>query len=184
LKWASYSISSSPEQKGLLEFCIGGGSLTGVSHKIKASSVGEKIKIKGPFGIFKLKEDASSYVLIAMGTGIAPIISMIRTLLARNTNAPVALFFGFRFLSQYLYREELERLQKEHESFTIFPVVSRPEKESPICKGHVQDVLKDFSGNIENASVYICGTPQIAEEIRRFCVERGFKQEKITIEKW
>lgn len=165
--------------------CRGGGSPTGVTAKLKSLSVGDKIKIKGPFGNFKLKENFPSYVLIGMGTGIAPIISMARTLLAKNVSVPISLFFGFRFLNQYMYKEELESLEKKHSNFSVFPVVSRPESETTIRSGHVQDAIDDFSGDVENVLVYICGIPSIAEEIMAHCIQKkGFKKENVYIEKW
>lgn len=186
VKWASYSISSSPTQKGLLEFCIGDGSPTGVSHKLMTLNVGDEISVRGAFGKFLLDENAPEYIFLATGTGIAPLISMIRTLLTSGKTVPISLYFGFRYPSQYMYKEELEDLVKKHPNFTIHITASRPDDSWSHAKGYVQDSLKSYpSPNKDAAKVYICGKPEIAEHLVKFCHEdMKFPVENVIIEKW
>lgn len=186
VKWASYSISSSPTQKGLLEFCIGDGSPTGVSHKLMSLNVGDEISVRGAFGKFLLDETAPEYVFLATGTGIAPLISMIRTLLHNGCKAPISLYFGFRYPSQYMYKEELEHLTHTHSNFKIFITVSRPDEQWSHAKGYVQDSLKSYNSlHKDRAKVYICGKPEIAEHLVKFCIDDvKFPAENVIIEKW
>lgn len=186
MKWASFSISSSPEQKGILEFCVGDGSPTGVSHKLMTMPLNEEVIVKGPFGKFLLDETAPEYVFLATGTGIAPLISMVRTLLSKNVKVPITLYFGFRFPSQYMYREELEQLQKAHPNFKSEIIASRPGDAWKHHSGHLQDVLAKYSSpNLKTTKVYICGKPTIAEELVKFCIETvQFTPENVIIEKW
>jgi NAD(P)H-flavin reductase len=186
LKWASYSISSSPSQKGLLEFCIGDGSPTGVSHKLMSLNVGDEISIRGAFGKFLLDENAPEYIFLATGTGIAPLISMIRTLLHNGSTVPISLYFGFRYPSQYMYKEELEHLVKTHSNFKIHITASRPDDAWSYAKGYVQDCLTSYSSPHKDAAkVYICGKPEIAEHLVKFCSDGvKFPAENVIIEKW
>lgn len=186
LKFASYSISSSPTQLNILEFCIGDGSPTGVSHKLMTSNVGEEIIVKGPFGKFLLDENASEYVFLATGTGIAPLISMIRTLLAKNVSVPITLYFGFRFPSQFMYEKELELLTQTHPNFKMEIIASRPDEKWKYHTGHLQDTLKNFSSpRLKQVKVYICGKPVVAEELVKFCIENvKFSPQNVLLEKW
>ncbi len=186
LKWASYSISSSPEQKGLLEFCIGDGTPAGVSHRLMNLKRGEEILVKGAFGKFLLDENAPEYFFLGTGTGVAPLVSMIRTLLHKKKTVPITLFFGFRYPEQFMYREELERLQEKHSNFKAFPIASRPNNGWGFYEGHIQDILQDFSPKrLDKAKVYICGKPEVAEELVQFCLqEKKFVPENVFIEKW
>lgn len=186
LKFASYSISSSPTRKGVLEFCIGDGSPTGVSHKLLTCNVGEEIIVKGPFGKFLLDESSPEYVFLATGTGIAPMISMVRTLLAKNVNVPITLYFGFRYPSQFMYHEELVLLTKNHPNFKLEVIASRPDSSWAYHTGHMQDTLKNFSSpRLKQTKVYICGKPAVAEELVKFCVETmKFSPENVLLEKW
>ena len=186
LKWASYSISSSPLLKDRLEFCIGGGSPEGVSHRLMSLKEGDTISVRGAFGKFILDENAPEYVFLATGTGIAPLISMIRTLLGKGVRVPISLYFGFRFPSQYMYREELENLVHAHPNFRVFITASRPDGDWPHLSGHIQDSLKGYSSpSKDQAKVYICGKPAIAEELVKFCIDGiRFPLENVIIEKW
>ncbi len=186
MKWASFSISSSPEQKGILEFCVGDGSPTGVSRKLMNLKLGDEFLVRGAFGKFLLDETAPEYVFLATGTGIAPLISMIRTLLHKNVRVPITLYFGFRFPSQYMYKEELEMLTKKYSNFKIEIIASRPDSNWKHHKGHLQDALQHFSSpRLNTAKVYICGKPEIAEELVKFCHEKvKFPAENVIIEKW
>lgn len=186
VKWASYSISSSPVQQGMLEFCVGDGSPTGVSRKLMTIKVGDEISVRGAFGKFLLDENAPEYVFLATGTGIAPLISMIRTLLSKGKTVPISLYFGFRYPSQYMYKEELEELVKKHSNFKIFITASRPDESWGHAKGYVQDSLKSYDSPQKSvAKVYICGKPEIAESLVKFCIDDAkFTVENVIIEKW
>ncbi len=186
LKFASYSISSSPTQPHVLEFCIGDGSPTGVSHCLLHSKEGEEIIVKGPFGKFLLDENAPEYVFLATGTGIAPMISMIRTLLNKNVKVPITLYFGFRYPSQYMYQEELEMLAKKYPNFKLDVVASRPDETWKHHAGHLQDVFKNYnSPNKMKTKVYLCGKPSVTEELIKFCIDTlKFPAENVLVEKW
>lgn len=186
MKWSSYSISSSPQQKGILEFCIGDGSPTGVSHKLMHLKQGEEFLVKGPFGKFLLDENQEEYVFLATGTGIAPLISMIRTLLAKGNTKPITLYFGFRYPSQYMYHEELTEMQAKHPNFKAVITASRPDANWEHHHGYVQDVLKNHqTHDKKKVRVYICGKPEIAEKLVEFCVkDMQFAEEQVMLEKW
>lgn len=187
MKWASYSISSSPEQKGILEFCIGDGSPTGVSHQLMGMKEGDEFLVRGPFGKFLLDENQEEYIFLATGTGIAPLISMIRTLLAKGCKKPITLYFGFRYPSQYMYREEIEAMHAQHPNFKAVITASRPDANWKHHHGYVQDALKNHSSSIDRKKirVYICGKPEIAEKLIEFChKDMQFAEEHVLMEKW
>ncbi len=186
MKWSSYSISSSPEQKGILEFCIGDGSPTGVSHKLMRLKEGDQFHVRGPFGKFLLEENQNEYVFLATGTGIAPLISMIRTLLAHGNTKPITLYFGFRFPSQYMYQEEIESMQKKYTNFKANIIASKPDAQWKYHAGHIQDTLKNHTTNDKKkVRVYICGKPEVAETLVKFCLEEmQYTNENVIIEKW
>ncbi len=186
MKWASYSISSSPAQKGILEFCLGDGSLTGVSHQLMGMKEGDEFLVRGPFGKFVLDEAQEEYVFLATGTGIAPLISMIRTLLTNGNTKPITLYFGFRYPSQYMYREELETMHAQHQNFRAIITASRPDATWKHASGYVQDALKNHSSKDKaKIRVYICGKPEIAEKLVEFCTkEMQLSHEQVLLEKW
>ncbi|MFH1257979.1 MAG: FAD-dependent oxidoreductase, partial [Candidatus Micrarchaeota archaeon] len=125
LKWSSYSIASSPDQKGHLEFSIRLLDTPGfTNHLREACAVGTKVNIRGPFGVFTMIPDPKRLMFVCTGTGIAPLISHIWSLLNSGSQIPITLFFGFKNPDVYIFREELEQMAKEHANFKLEPTIT------------------------------------------------------------
>ena len=113
MKEHPFSISSSPEQKGELHFTIK--ALGDFSRRIKDAAVGQAVYIDGPYGSFSIDRQPSEhgYVFIAGGIGIAPIMSMLRTLVNRKDDRAHILFFAGSTIEKLTFYEELNSLQDE-----------------------------------------------------------------------
>ena len=185
LKWSSFSIASSPFQKEL-ELCIKIYETKGLTEHLKSKKQGDEIIIKGPFGNFTLNKDFKEVSFVALGTGIAPMISMIRTLLHNGEKKPINLFYGFRNRCCFLYHEELQEMEKNHSNFNLYFVPSDPESDWDVPKGFVQDLIEknNFSVSKEEVDFFMCGIPKALESIKEFLIKKGFNSEKIFYEKW
>ncbi|MFH0714462.1 MAG: FAD-binding oxidoreductase [Candidatus Diapherotrites archaeon] len=188
LKWASYSVCNSPAQKGFIELSVANfRTETGVSfHFCEKMKAGDKVKVKGPFGNFVLKPESAQkeIALIAMGCGIAAMMCLLRTLHEQKFPNKVSLFFGFRNRELYLFREEIEKLQKEWKNFEANVITSREEWNGK--RGHVQDLIAayDFPEDKSGMHVYMCGAPSATEEMVQALKAKGFKEEQVFKEKW
>lgn len=151
----SYSIASSAEVRGDLEFYITlvrSGTLT---PRLFALGVGDPVWL-GPkaSGLFTLQSVPSTadLVLVATGTGLAPYMSMLRSNLLSGESRRVAVIHGARHSWDLGYQAELMTLQRMFPHFTYLPVVSRPNEE-PVpwggLTGRVQDIWQD--GHLERA---------------------------------
>lgn len=185
LKWSSFSIASSPFQE-YLELCIRIYTTNGLTHHIKNKNKGDDVIVKGPFGNFILKKDFKEVSFVALGTGIAPMISMIRTLLHENDLRPINLFYGFRNRCCFLYHEELLEMQKNFKNFKLNFIPSDPEEDWSVPKGYVQQLIEkaEFSVPKQEADFYMCGPPKALESIKEFLIEKGFNKDRIFYEKW
>jgi len=186
LKWASMSIASSPLDKGIIELGAELGEEGGVKHYICTRlSKGGCMLVKGPFGSFTLQDSNKERVFIALGTGITPLISMIRTLLRKQDRKPMTLFYSIKNSGLYLFRKELEEYEKKFSNFKLVITVTR---EDPVWKGrrgHVQEHFSSFDfGNKKNKTIYICGSPKAMEEIIKSLVSLSFREEQIRKEQW
>lgn len=184
LKWGSMSIASSPLERGFLELVISVGEPTGITHYTAYNlKVGDKLKTKGPFGKFVLKEDAPGFGFVGTGTGIAPLLSMMRTLVMKRVKKPMKFFFGFQFMEKYLYREELAEYAKLP-NFELKVITSR-EKSPEGKQGYVTDLLKayDFSKHSDMA-FFLCGNPKAIDDVIAALKAKGFPDERINREKW
>jgi len=188
LKQSAMSISSSPSDKGYIEFCIrmaGKPENESVSSWLdKHGKPGTAIHLRAPFGVFNLVDDAEEHVFAAAGTGIAPMMSFVRQLNAEKSRKKFRLFFGCRNDKDYLYRQELEKIAKQNKNFGLHVIYSRSDRLGK--KGHVQELLKDykFGNKLEKTHAYVCGNPQAVAEMIDVLKQKGFPEKNVHEEKW
>ncbi|MDB5852003.1 MAG: flavin oxidoreductase [Herminiimonas sp.] len=141
------------------------------------AAVGDKLKVELPFGDFRIQEDAAvegaqnlaharPAVLIASGTGFAPIKSILEDLFRRGTpTRPMALYWGGRML-QDLYMKDLpEKWAQQHALFRFVPVLSEEVVEG-VRSGLVHKaVMQDFP-SLAGHEVYACGVPAMINAAR------------------
>ncbi|HEV8054231.1 MAG: hypothetical protein H0X16_08230 [Chloroflexi bacterium] len=154
--------------------------------------VGHDMSMKGPKGKFVLEpDDDRTHVFISSGTGIAPFISMMKTLLADGTPRPAVVLHGASYQHDLGYRELLE----EWESDATYPVryvptVSRPgtsENEAwPGRVGRVEaivaDVFEEYALDPDNSIAYICGNPDMIATVDQLLLRRGYPAEQVKKE--
>jgi CDP-4-dehydro-6-deoxyglucose reductase/ferredoxin-NAD(P)+ reductase (naphthalene dioxygenase ferredoxin-specific) len=120
-----YSMANTPEEAELVfhvRHMPGGRSSAFVANRLR---VGDKVKVSGPLGVSYLREHHRGPVLlIAGGSGLAPIESILRTLLARDRAAPVRLYFGVRSERDLYHEPLLKDLAARHAHFTYRAVLS------------------------------------------------------------
>ncbi len=186
LKWASMSIASSPLDKGFIELGAEIGEEGGVKHYICTMlKKGDYMLVKGPFGNFTLQDSDKERVFIALGTGITPLISMVRTLIKKGDKKPIALFYSIKNTGLYLFRKELEEYKKKFPNFKLVTTVTREDSLWKGKRGHVQEHFAGFDfGNKKNKTIYICGSPKAMEEIISSLLSTGFDEKQIRKEQW
>ncbi len=135
-----YSIASSPLDAGRLEFYIkevkeeqvnpadrGRARLT--PYLFNKMNQGDECRAFGPMGHDTLIESDRDIVLVSSGTGIAPHVSIVRTLFGAGSKRKVLLIHGVKWPTQLAYRAELEKIAAKMPNFTYMPTVSQtPEK--------------------------------------------------------
>ena len=181
----AFSICSSPSQKtiDLLIRKYENGKISPLLFNLKK---GDKLKIRGPFGMFTVKTPQSEEIVFtAAGTGIAPLRSMIHEILEKNHEKKVTLIFGFRHESDYFFEEEFEKLQENHKNFKIHPCATQPKGEWKHYTGRITSLFPKFINSPENKEVYICGPNQMINDTLNVLIkEMNFKKEQTRIERW
>jgi ferredoxin-NADP reductase len=183
------SISSPATDLSDYEFFIRlvqGGALTPLLWE---RTVGDPINIKGPKGKFLLQDDRRTCVFVATGTGLAPFISMIETLRAEGKERDIVLLHGVSYDYDLAWREQLQELADSGR----FPLryaatVSRPH-ECPSWTGLtgraeavLPGLLDDLGLTLENATLYLCGNPEMVSAVEALAAERGFPPDQIRKE--
>lgn len=181
----AYSISSEPSEN-FLEFTIRiyehDSSFSSYLNKLKA---GDEIEAKGPFGMFLLEEKAKSIVFIAGGTGIAPLMSMIRHIARNNLPIKMALLFSCKTKNDIIHHEELERLEKRDK---IKLVCTLTEEEPGEWTGHTgridEKMMRKNISDTKDTFYYICGPVEMINDMAETLLKVGVDRKRIKFEKW
>jgi ferredoxin--NADP+ reductase len=123
-------------------------------------------------------------ILVATGTGLAPYMSMLRTMLIHDTQRRFVVLHGARFSWDLGYRAELESLARLRPNLTYIPSITRPEQDPAFrgATGRIQTLIEN--GVIEResgvplapavADVFLCGNPEMVTAVKALLTARGF----------
>ncbi len=184
----AYSIASSSVASEYLEFYITLVRSGGLTPRLFALEPGNRVwlgpKITGNFTLDQAPSD-SNLVLVATGTGLAPYMSMLRTMLPQSGGRRIAVLLGARHSWDLGYQSELVTMDRLSDAFTYLAIISRPAEE-PVAwagpSGYVQDLWDGgeverawgFNPTPENTSVFLCGNPAMIDDMVAALGERGF----------
>jgi ferredoxin/flavodoxin---NADP+ reductase len=183
----AYSIASSSLEREFVELyvtLVRSGELTPRLFNLQN---GDRLFL-GPkaTGLFTLAQVPSHkhVLLVSTGTGLAPYISMTRTLLSCNPDRKFVVLNGARYSWDLGYRDELNSLARSCKNFFYFPAITRPENDPAWngLHGRIQNILT--SGIVEekteiavtpdNFDIFLCGNPGMIEEAIALMAPRGF----------
>jgi len=182
----SYTIASSPTQAAFCEITVKREPEGVVSRYLHDTiHAGDELRIAAPYGRFTFTGDAAdSIVLIGCGVGITPLMSSIRYLTDRAWLGEIVLFFGFRTPADFIFREELERLQRRHPNLRVIPTVSRAEGTDWNQRtGRIgPELVREFVPDIAERLVHLCGPKPMMDATRDFLLELDVPRERIRYE--
>ncbi|MGH9430998.1 MAG: ferredoxin--NADP reductase [Terriglobia bacterium] len=181
----AYSIASALRPDRRFELCMRETADDPATAWLNELQEGDSIEFAGPFGYFKLRQppDAVSG-FVATGTGIAPIRAMIQQLHVRAAAGEAWLIFGVRHEEDILYREEFEALERENPNFHFVPTLSRAEAGWAGHRGYVQAHVEKYLAGKRGLHIYVCGAPQMVNEVRRLLASMGYAREAVSYEKY
>lgn len=162
----SYSFSSAPgaEVATFLIRNVDGGAM---GSYLKRAQPGDRMALHGPLGSFYLREVKRPILMIAGGTGVAPMLSMLEVLADQGTGGhPVHLIYGAHDQGDLVEVERLEALKARIPGLTFVTTCSGEGNAHPI-KGRVTDHIDPDQLNGGDVDVYLCGPPEMVESARR-----------------
>jgi len=155
-------------------------------------SVGHRMRMIGPKGRFLLeKDDPRQHVFISTGTGIAPFVSMVRTMIDEGRPRRIVMVHGVSYQQELGYRRLMETWQREQPvPFTYIPTVSRPNApENAGWTGRwgrieavLDEVCVDCKADPTNTVVYICGNPEMILNVEQRVKEHGLPEPHVKRE--
>ncbi|MEU5260918.1 2Fe-2S iron-sulfur cluster-binding protein [Amycolatopsis sp. NPDC021455] len=175
----AYSASSAPGAPRLevtVKQVDGGRFSTHVHRNLRA---GDRLSVRGPSGAFHVDPAAAhEVVLIAAGSGITPMMSMIRTLTAGR----IALLYSSRSHEEMIFADELSRLAEEHpERLAVTPILTR--ERGRLDAAGVHDWLAGLRLS-EEVQYYVCGPEALTDVVLGVLTERGVPDDHVHHERY
>ncbi|NOZ80555.1 MAG: hypothetical protein GXP63_02685 [DPANN group archaeon] len=182
----AFSIASSPLETGHLEFFIKKVDAGAVSPRLYTAQQGDVLELSGPFGKFVLSDvsagDEKGVCLIGAGSGLAPLLSMLRTLVLQKYPGRIHLIHSTRKARDLLYRQELERYAATLPLVSYTQYVSR-EVVSGCLQGRI-DLQQIEIKHPDAVLAYVCGPPALVDDIVAALKKRGLSEDAIKTERY
>lgn len=179
----SYSFSNGPEDE-LLTFLIKltpGGAMS--DYLANRAAVGDAISFTGPNGSFFLRETDRPVLLLAGGTGLAPVLSMLRTLRDGASTRTAHLIYGVSTDEDLVALDELDELAAQLPALTWDHCVSDPNS-TAARKGYVTGLIEPAHLHDGDVAVYLCGPPPMVESVRTHLNDGGIEPTGFYYEKF
>jgi propane monooxygenase reductase subunit len=185
----SFSMANVPDQEsGRLEFVIRiypGGRFS--EFLDSGLAVGDRLDVSGPFGVFTLRDGRDSdLVFVGGGAGMAPILSVLRSLAERGSTRTATYYYGARTSRDLCFLEELHALSARLPNFTFVPALSEAVEgeEWDGETGLVTDVVRRHEGDLSGTDCYVCGPPPMVEAAMDVLTDLGADEKHIYYDKF
>ncbi|HTD23891.1 MAG TPA: iron-sulfur cluster-binding domain-containing protein [Terriglobales bacterium] len=172
----SYSICSSPTQRGYVEITPKRAPNGCVSVFLNdCAHPGLIVTARGPYGQFCFDErQHRSIVLVAGGSGITPMMSMLRYIDDLCLPVEVTLIYCVRTLQDVFFAAELSSFESSIRNFRRILVLSQPHSDWTGARGHLnRELIERNVGNVMTSTVFLCGPPPFMESARAIFVSLG-----------
>jgi CDP-4-dehydro-6-deoxyglucose reductase len=181
-KRRSFSLANAPHDDEFLQLHVrhvAGGTFTDyVFNQMQEKAI---LRFEGPLGTFFLREDSDkAIILLATGTGFAPIKGIVEHAMFTGIKRPITLYWGGRHKGDLYMFDLAEKWAAEHANFKFVPVLSRPAAEDHWTgrTGHVQDCALADHPDLTQCQVYACGSPVMVAEAHKTLVAAGLPDEE------
>lgn len=187
----SYSICTTPSD-GELRVAVkrvdDGLFSSWATTELKAGDVLEVMTPTGHFQLIPEFSTAKNYVLFAAGSGITPIISIAKTILANEPSSTVTLVYGNKGFASIIFREELSGLKNKYiNRFQLIHVLSRESMGNPLQKGRIDEekaelIVKSLLRGEHIDAVYTCGPEEMIHSVKKAMIHCGVAENQIHFE--
>lgn len=157
---------------------VAGGRVSGyIANDLK---VGDTVRVSGPLGSAYLRHKHDKPVLcVAGGTGLAPILSILRGAIAQGMANPVHLYFGVRSQRDVYGLDWLKELELRHPALKLHVVVTSGGDPREQRCGLVTDAIEHDLGNLDGWRAYLCGSPPMVEAATVLARQKGIAPAQI-----
>ena len=187
----SYSICSGVDDAALrvaVKQVAGGVFSTFANESLSAGDVVEVMPPQGTFSTPLAEDSARNYLCIAAGSGITPVISIIKTVLKREPRSHVTLLYGNQRVATMMFKEELEATKNQYLSrFQWINILSRERQDIDILNGRINnrkgaELIQHLLDLHSIDEFFLCGPEAMISEVSRGLRAEGIAEDKIHYE--
>jgi ferredoxin-NADP reductase len=185
----SYSIASPPEDEliALTVERVENGEVS--PYLVDELRAGDQFELRGPIGGYFVWTVAMGgpVCLIAAGSGIAPLMAMLRHRDKRNARVPAVLLHSSRTLEDVIYLKELDAISRRDPSLRVVGTLTRKRPEK--WMGYGRRIDKSMLADVcfppqQNPKIYVCGPTSFVEDVSSFLIELGHAASRIKTERF
>jgi propane monooxygenase reductase subunit len=185
----SFSMANtSSKQNGQLEFIIKVYPDGLFSHFLDTGlAVGDRLEVVGPYGVFTLRDGRDcDLVFVGGGAGMAPILSVLRSLAERGSTRKATYYYGARRRRDLCFEKELYALQESLPNFRYVPALSESADEDAWDGefGLITDVVRRHEADLTGVDAYVCGPPPMVEAAMPMLTSLGTSEKHIYYDKF
>ncbi len=181
----AYSMSNSPSEDDRFEFVIKrvpNGLAT--TYLFEKAQIGERFQIEGPYGFAYLREnDDRDIFCIAGGSGISPILSIVKRAFELDRDRKIHVYYGGRTRRDIFYSASIEQWEQRYPHFKFVPAISHPtEDDLKEWKGEVGFVTDVAAKDIQDGSdlkVYMAGPTPMIKAALRILIKKRIRTDNI-----
>jgi len=187
----TYSLCTSPSDnqwKVAIKQIPGGVFSTFANNELKAGDTLEIMEPSGHFYVDIIPESTNNYIAFVAGSGITPLLSIIKTHLQSEPNSTFKLFYLNRTVKSIIFKEEIEQLKNEFfQRFQVFYFLTKEKRDIPFLNGRfdsekLQVLTKTFIDVPDTNHCFICGPQEMIFLIRDHLESAGMPKENIHYE--
>ena len=148
--------------------------------------VGDQLELSGPYGVFTLRDSEADLVFIGGGAGMAPILSLLRSMAERGLQRKATFFYGARGQRDLCFEPELRALEEKLADFRYLPALSEPADDDGWDgeTGLITEVVKRHAADLTGAHAYVCGPPPMVEAALPLLASLGVDEKRIYYDKF
>jgi ferredoxin-NADP reductase len=183
--WRSFSVSSAPTRPSVVELTVKRKPEGVVSNALHRLRPGDRLSLKGPSGrfVFDPDEHPEPLVLVVAGSGISPVMAILRTLVDVEPDRPVTLIYGCRTRQDLIFAREIEDLRHALPGLNALITLSRPDQGWTGLTGRVgPEMIEGCVDDPANARHYLCVPGLLHVELRDWLLAKGVMDERIHVE--
>ena len=186
-EWRAYSLANAPSDRQVIELLIKKIPDGCFSALLPAAlREGTSVAVRGPYGQFTVQVGSAPIVMVAGGSGMAPILSMLRALAEQRSTREIVFYYGARTAADLICGPDLAALEDCLPGFRYIPTIALPSS-SPVWAGEtglVTEVLARAGGNLRGSEAYLCGPPGMIDAAAAVLKTQGMFSSRIRCDKF